>query len=95
MNERITCFKRTTDEWYGEFRIHNDGRHEKERYVHVSFMPLNTTPILWRVCVWGNDDLGMEFDTEEYENALEVYTELVLLPVVNKSHCVARNLVYA
>lgn len=60
--ERITVFKLTEDDWYPAYKM--DGFHdgvENPSMVHVSFIEF---PDLagFRVCVWGADDDGMEFD---------------------------------
>ena len=62
--KRIRVFKRTTDDWYGNYKITNDAR--VSDLVEVSVMQLSPWPLggltKWRVCVWGNDDCGLKID---------------------------------
>jgi len=47
---KFKCLKKTSDDWYPNF----DGK-----YVEVSYYSNPETEPL--VCVWGNDDSGMEY----------------------------------
>ncbi len=66
--KRVDVFKKTNDDWYPAFEMGG------EKLVEVSFIQL--TPWLpaeervWRVCVWGNDDCGMERDFSPNEENL-------------------------
>lgn len=66
--KRVDVFKKTNDDWYPSFEMGG------EKLVEVSFIQL--TPWLpaeeriWRVCVWGNDDCGMERDFNPNEENL-------------------------
>ena len=66
--KRVDVFKKTNDDWYPAFDMGG------EKLVEVSFIQL--TPWLpeeereWRVCVWGNDDCGMERDFAPNEENL-------------------------
>ncbi|MCA9495832.1 MAG: hypothetical protein KC589_02730 [Nanoarchaeota archaeon] len=55
--KRIDVFKKTSDDWYPNYP--ND-------MVKVSFLKLpnilQNSDDEWRVCVWGNDDFGLERD---------------------------------
>ena len=77
MPRRIDCFKPTSDPWYGEFKIANDARHQNQGFVHVSCMQLHDKT--WRVCVWGNDDCGMEWDQPHESNARTMFTDICLM----------------
>lgn len=52
--KRVEVYKRTTDDWYPAFTS------SEGDLVEVSFLQLREDG--WRVCVWGNDDAGMEKD---------------------------------
>ena len=50
--------------------------------LRVSFMELmrnfkQAKPQLWRVCVWGNDDFGMERDYPDRTDAKKAFQEIV------------------
>ena len=64
---RLTKWIRTKEDWHGTFTplckpLNPDYHNPLDAYVvRVSFMQL--TDGNWRVCVWGNDDFGLEYDT--------------------------------
>jgi len=78
---RKCFFKETTNNWYGNFKISEDQRHVGKRYVHVSLLELNNGQ--FRCCVWGNDDLGMEYDSEEYKTVENLFLDIALKDVIN------------
>jgi len=56
----VQLFKATRDDWRSSYRLNNG-----ELYVMVSFTQTGPNPPTqgeWRVCVWGDDDCGMEKD---------------------------------
>lgn len=77
MNKKITVsvFKETEDNWYPSFEIKGDARYKY--LVEVSYLELSDG--MWRVCVWGQDDMGMERDFEPYERmkAWEVFISII------------------
>lgn len=73
MNLEKEIFKKTTDEWYPNFP--NDE-------VEVSFLYLNDGT--FRVCVWGNDDFGMELDFESLIEAEDIFDKILDMDIVNK-----------
>lgn len=85
--EKQSCVKYTQDEWYGNevLRRREDGK--STRIVTVSFFELRRTkkePQLWRVCVWGNDDFGLEIDLEDRGQAMVLYRTILRWEFVNK-----------
>lgn len=100
--ERMRVFKRTYDDWYGNHRMavdyDKDGNQVDTRLVEVSFLKLNPfkeTPTLWRVCVWGNDDLGMERDYLDKAEALDMFHEVINWDFVNVGQLKSNGFVYA
>ena len=75
---RVSCFKPTSDNWCGNFKIAADARHVDKGYVQVSFMQLLPSK-LWRCCVWGNDDMGMEFDSHNKRIVQNIYIKVCLM----------------
>ncbi len=74
----VSVFKKTNDDWYGNFVLDN---HAKTRLVEVSFTQTGPDPKNgngeWRVCVWGNDDCGMERDFEDESEALNCFYQVI------------------
>jgi len=68
---RVKVFKRTTDDWCGSYHLER----QDCMLVEVIFNG-NIGNGMWRTCVWGNDDCGMEFDcateTECWNKFLQV-----------------------
>lgn len=79
----IRVYKETSDNWYGNFSIKNDARFVKADLVMIKFFKLldNKT---YRVCVWGNDDFGMEYDTKDKDKAKKIFSKIILQPVLEK-----------
>lgn len=62
----IRCYKPTTDDWAGSYRLEAPGPYTYPMLVVVSLLTLRGGGM--RVCVWGNDDTGMERDFDgEFE----------------------------
>lgn len=77
--KRVNVFKRTQDNWYGNYEIANDAR--VRDLVEVSFIPLSNGE--WRCCVWGNDDLGREFDHADEATVWNVFLQVIGMEFVN------------
>lgn len=79
--KRVDVFKKTNDEWYPAFEMGG------EKLVEVSFIQLTPwLPVeerLWRVCVWGNDDCGMERDFAPNE---ETHAWTIFLNVIGEEY---------
>ena len=85
---KISLFKKTSDNWYPNFDINDD-----KSYVMVSFFPLNPITEGFRVCVWGNDDCGMEYDDPDELSQKQLFLEICMLPFVSKDWLLARGFV--
>lgn len=78
---RTEVFKRTDEDWYPCYKL-DSGR---ESLVEVIFTQTGPNPPLvgqWRVCVWGNDDHGMERDFDDETLAWSVFLQVIGWPVV-------------
>jgi hypothetical protein len=82
--DRIEVFIKTDEDWYGNFKIEGDKRYEKDRFVRLSMSKLMGEPQMWRVAVWGNDDLGMDLDFQRKSEAKEMFSILALKGVINR-----------
>lgn len=81
----IDVFKRTEDDWYGNYKVVGDCR--VSDLVEVSFTQTGPDPKQgqgeWRVCVWGNDDCGMERDYTDETEALNMFYQVIGWDFVN------------
>ena len=87
---RVDVFKTTTDDWYGsyvlqEFHKGVDGK----MLVGVSFLGNivaydKTKPPVWRTCVWGNDDYGMNFDCASEGECWIIFLRVIGMENVNQ-----------
>lgn len=84
--ERSDTYRPTSDDWYPNCY---DGT------VKVSFIELSSQQ--WRVCVWGDDDMGMERDypSDERDQAYSLYLRLVGCSDVTKALCRESGMAYA
>lgn len=83
--DRVVSIKFTNDDWYSNEKIFHKG--ELRRIVTVSLLKLNASrsgPWDWRVCVWGNDDFGLEKDFTDHRQAVNTYIEIVIMNCVNQ-----------
>ena len=71
---KFSVYKKTTDNFCGNYMLTNG-----DQLVNVTFhgniSPPNH-PLYYRVSVWGNDDLGFEYDTDSESDA---YTKFMLV----------------
>lgn len=84
---RVDVYKPTDDEWYGNDILcyrHGDyiPVHRTSRIVTVSFMQLSDGK--YRVCVWGNDDFGLEKDYNLEDEAWYNFIKVIKMHAVNK-----------
>lgn len=80
MMKTVIVFKRTKDNWYPLYRTFN------EDLVAVKFCMTGPKPPedgLFRVCVWGADDFGMEKDFYDETEARNCYLELLNMDTVD------------
>jgi hypothetical protein len=81
---RVEVFKRTQDDWYGNYKVAGDQR--VSDLVEVTFMnlyPGSESPA-WRVCVWGNDDFGLERDFDNEAWAWNIFLQVIGMEFVNQ-----------
>ena len=84
----VSVFKQTIDDWYGNYKIVGDKR--VSDLVEVIFTQTGPNPKLhqgeYRVCVWGNDDCGMEKDFEDDEElAWNCFLQVIGMVSVTKN----------
>lgn len=73
-------FKYTDDEWYPAYRLVG-ALLDKHRLVKVSFQRLSNG--IYRVCCWGEDDLGYDYDTESFLVAKQVVRKILQKDKIN------------
>ena len=90
-NYGINVFKRTDDSLYPSYQLYSGNGDDDETrnmmLVEVTFMKLADDQIAddkcWRVCVWGDDDCGMEKDYISYNNAWDDFVAILQMEMVN------------
>lgn len=81
LQREIKIVKSTEDDWYGNELLNICGH--VTRVVTCSLMRLLDQKT-WRVCVWGNDDFGLEKDSESFDEIYDLFMQILVLPNVNK-----------
>lgn len=83
-----TALKPTQDDWYGNDKIDRitvGGEvHRDVRIVTVTCVTLRDDKTPYRVCVWGNDDYGLEKDYGIEEEARFNFMKILKMDWVNK-----------
>ena len=86
---RVSVFKETQDNWCGSYNMNDwyEGR-KNIMLVEVIFngnITVNdpTRVPVWRTCVWGNDDCGMEFDCATETEAWNKFSQVIGMKYVN------------
>lgn len=98
MRKQVRVFKLTDDDWYPSHFLGDYYRGQAPgnvKLVEVSFIELMDG--CFRVCVWGNDDLGMELDFMSYEHAEaeHMFHTVIAQDRVNKDKLEEWGFVYA
>lgn len=79
----IRVMKETSDDWYPAYKLDGYKRGKTGvKLVEISHMQL--TSGLYRVCVWGADDTGMEIDMKSGAKALRIFMQVLALEDVTK-----------
>ncbi len=73
----VYVFKSTTDDWHPSFEL-KDGA----MLVQVSFSKWDDGDG-FHVSVWGDDDCGMELDTENENQAFNIFLQVIGMEFVN------------
>ena len=79
--KRIEHFKNTKDNWYDNYK----GNQVILTY-HGIINPyvLDSNKFIYRVSVWGNDDLGIDKDFNNHLEAKQLFNKINSLKYVNK-----------
>lgn len=84
--KRITVYKETHDDWHPSYTVHG---WDDLKLVTVSFTQTGPNPDVgdgeWRVCVWGEDDCGMERDYSDKSLALAMFNKVIQWEFVDMS----------
>ena len=94
--ERRTAMMPTLDQWFPNHKLENhpSGLTDGVEVSFIELRPFRKNPKLWRVCVWGNDDLGMERDFESRIDALAMYKKVTSWETVDKHQLTQNGFVY-
>lgn len=95
LNFRREMFRPTKENWCGNFAIAGDARWPRPNLVCVQFLKMSTGQ--WRVCVWGNDDIGMEkdFPSDKFMLAQLTYMELAVAEAISQQHLIEMGFEFA
>lgn len=83
---RHDVFKETTEDWCGSYLMR--GNPDDIMLVRVSLCQTGPNPPIngtWRVCVWGNDDCGMEKDFTSVSEAWACFLEVIRIDDVTRT----------
>lgn len=94
MTYRIEVLKPTQEDWHGSYVV--DGWYagtQRQMFVGVIFNGNITAydkslPPVWRTCVWGNDDCGMDYDCDNEAECLNVFMQVIGMKYVNRAELV-------
>ena len=86
--QEIVVFKKTTDDWCENYKVVNGASVSDLVELSLSGMfEVGTTTIdKWRICAWGNDELGMwkDFKLSQKDEALSAFMEIISLEDVTQ-----------
>lgn len=79
---RVEFFKETKEDWYPSYFV-NQGTPSEKKLVRVTLLgPMSDGQ--FRVCVWGNDDLGMDFDSTQ-DACVKMFEHLSSIETIQKN----------
>ena len=96
---RVEVLKPTEDNWYGSYNVkgHYQGI-ENQMFVEVVFngniSDSDDIP-MFRTCVWGNDDCGMEFDSYLEGETWNKFLQVIGMKFVNRENLINLGFVSA
>ena len=72
------------EDWAGNFKIADDVRYKDTRFCELSILHLHDGQ--WRVCIWGNDDTGMDrdFPADKFEEAHALFLHVAVTHLPKK-----------
>lgn len=87
----------TEEDWYPSFFFHGPTTPPEivptQAYLRVRFYEFHPESDGYRVCVWGNDDFGMEKDFKDFAEAHKCYKEIA--SPIEEEKLLAQGFIYA
>lgn len=80
----VVSYKKTDDDWCSNFA----GDLVCLKF-HGNINPPNSKTKLYRVSVWGDDDIGMDIDFDKKTEAISFFTKVDAMPVLNQKELLA------
>jgi hypothetical protein len=80
---KTTIFKATNSDWIPSFKVSNGGKFVSS-LVRISMMLLHDGKT-YRICAWGADDFGMEYDSENITDINHTWIHIVAADTVDMS----------
>lgn len=96
--DRVSVYKETLDNWCPSYILSTKNYpNNGPLLVKVSWikLPFYKEKQLWRVCIWGGDDLGMEIDFEEESSSLDIFIKVISEPTISFDCLKRLGFVYA
>lgn len=90
----VIVYKETQEDWFPSYMLDDTDT----MMVRVSFLgnisddPANP---IWRTCVWGDDDMGMEFDCNNERECWNKFQMVIVQPYVNRDYLKSAGFVAA
>jgi hypothetical protein len=81
---RVEVLKPTNDDWHGSYSVKGwiSPNGTDQMFVQVIFNGMIGNGI-WRTCVWGNDDCGMEYDCYNEQECWCKFLEVIGMEYVD------------
>lgn len=81
--KRISVYKYTDEDWLPSFKLEGG-----VSLLEVSFLGNITSynkdlPPVWRVCVWGEDDTGMDYGCSSEKECFTIFLQVIGLELVS------------
>lgn len=89
---KFSVFKKTKDDWYPSYALgswHRGVEPNATKLVEVIYNGNITAydpkvPAVWRTCVWGGDDMGMEYDCDTEAEAWNMFLKVIAMDTVDQ-----------
>lgn len=79
----VRVFKVTDEDWYPSYALTGHLRGKKSpMLVEVSYLGKLSNG-MYRTCIWGADDKGMDYDAYSKEEAWGIFLSVVRMPKVS------------
>ena len=92
--DRVELFKETDDNWYPSYTLEGFKQKLVQVAFHGNISPPNE-PKVYRVSVWGADDIGMEYDCSRAGESWSMFVRVINMKKVNVAELKQMGFVHA